>query len=468
MQALKVNNLTFEYRPHTPIFENVNITFPLHQFNLLVGPSGSGKSTLLKIMAGLYPQFDGRLVHGAISVAGINLVPQHHQVAMLFQNPNQQFTMNTPRNELIFVLENLQVAPEQMDTRIAAALKFVDCIELADRNFNTLSGGEKQKVALAVIVAMDSPIILLDEPFASVDPAARKHLLTKLTELRDQRHKTVILAEHDLHGYQSIADQTFQINPGDSNIVALTANAQKQLFDQFKAATVTNQIALPNADELPVILLKNLSLSQQHKLLLHQPKFTFFKNKITLITGENGIGKSTLFNALIKLMPYQGSITVNGNNIKSLKPKVLTRQVGLVFQEAQDQFLSITVAEELKLSKNHRLTNYFTDQVIESALQRLNLTDHLDQVVYSLSDGQKKKLQILLMLISGQPILLLDEPLKGLDLASLTNVLTLIKDASIAQQQSIIMISHQLTGLADWIDYHVLFAQQHLSYQEVL
>ncbi|WP_252902374.1 ABC transporter ATP-binding protein [Paucilactobacillus hokkaidonensis] len=180
------------------------------------------------------------------------------------------------------------------------------------------------------------------------------------------------------------------------------------------------------------------------------------------------MGKSTLFNGIIKLLPYQGSIKLNNNDIKSIRSKKLALQVGLVFQDAQDQFLSITMAEEIALSKKHRLTDYFTDKLIKESLHQLNLSDHLDQVVYSLSDGQKKKLQILLMLIRGQSILLLDEPLKGLDIDSLTIVLKIIKQSSIAQHQTIIMISHQLTGLADWIDYHVSFEQQQLSYQEVL
>ncbi|WP_137597559.1 ABC transporter ATP-binding protein [Paucilactobacillus kaifaensis] len=468
MHSLTVNNLTFKYQPDAPIFENVNIALPLNQFNVLVGPSGSGKSTLLKIIAGLYPQFGGNLISGNITIDGINLSTNQHQIAMLFQNPNQQFTMDTPRNELIFVLENLQVKPSEMNARITESLNFVDCTELADQNFNTLSGGEKQKVALAVIVAMDSSVILLDEPFASIDPGARNHLLAKLTELRDKHHKTIILAEHDLHGYQEIADQVFQINPGDSNIVALTQDAKKKLFSQFKPITMTTRIKLPSEYDQPVITLDHFHLTQQNKTLLEQSKFTFFKNKITLITGENGIGKSTLFNAIIKLTPYQGKILVSGHDVKSMKQKKLTRQVGLVFQEAENQFMAITVAEEIELSKKHRLTTYFTDQLIKDSLSRLNLSDRLDQVVYSLSEGQKKKLQILLMLISGQQILLLDEPLRGLDIDSLAAVLVLIKKASLAQQQTVIMISHQLTDLAKWIDYHVLFAQQQLSYQEVL
>ncbi|KIS03650.1 ABC transporter ATP-binding protein [Paucilactobacillus wasatchensis] len=468
MQSLNVNNLTFEYKEHSSIFQNVNIAFPLHRFNLLVGPSGSGKSTLLKIIAGLYPQFGGQLITGDVTITDVNLTTKKHQVAMLFQNPNQQFTMNTPRNELIFVLENLQVDPTQMDAKIDAALAFVDCAELANRNFNTLSGGEKQKVALAVIVAMDSPVILLDEPFASVDPTAREYLLTKLTKLRDEHHKTIILAEHDLHGYQSIADQVFQINPGANNIVPLEQTARENLFNQFKSTSSTATISLPADIDEPVISLINVELKQQDKPLLKQAEFSFFKDKITLITGENGIGKSTLFNAIIKLMPYQGQITLNDRDIKSIKQKKLARQVGLVFQDAEDQFLSITVTEEIELSKKHRITNYFTDQLIAESLANLNLAKHLDQVVYSLSDGQKKKLQILLMLISGQPILLLDEPLKGLDISSLATVLALIKKSSQKQHQSIIMISHQLTKLAGWVDYHVSFEHQRLTYQEVL
>lgn len=277
MQTLNVNNLTFEYQPDSVIFQDVNIQFPLHKFSLLIGPSGSGKSTLLKIIAGLYPQFGGRLTGGQLSMDGIDFTDWNsHKVAMLFQNPNQQFTMDTPKNELIFVLENLQVPPSEMDDQISAALNFVDCADLADRNFNTLSGGEKQKVALAVIVAMDNDVILLDEPFASVDPGARAHLLGKLTELRDKYHKTIILAEHDLHGYQSIADEVFQITANNGQIVPLEQTARQQLFNQFENATDATKIKLPNGADQPVISLSNLQIDRQNKTLLKQKSFAFF------------------------------------------------------------------------------------------------------------------------------------------------------------------------------------------------
>ena len=122
------------------------------------------------------------------------------------------------------------------------------------------------------------------------------------------------------------------------------------------------------------------------------------------------------------------------------------------------------MADEINLSKKHRTNSFFTDEKINETLSYLELDSLLDHVVYSLSGGQQKKLQILLMLISDQDVLLIDEPLSGLDTVSAGKVMTLLRKSQKARNQTLLIISHELTNLADWCDYHLVFQDQHLSY----
>lgn len=203
-------------------------------------------------------------------------------------------------------------------------------------------------------------------------------------------------------------------------------------------------------------------------MLLKLDHFNFYKQKTTLITGANGIGKSTLFNALTKLLPYTGTILYTDKNIKKIKPLNYAKNVTLLFQDAENQFLNVTVKEELDLSFANRFNQDYTHEQVEQMLTKLDMQGRDDQVVYSLSEGQKKKLQIVEMLIMNPPVLLLDEPFKGLDYKSLRLITGFLETAKTKYGQTQIVISHQLSGLEDLIDYHAHFENQNLTYQGVI
>ena len=143
---------------------------------------------------------------------------------------------------------------------------------------------------------------------------------------------------------------------------------------------------------------------------------------------------------------------------------MLFRSVGLVFQDALDQFVALTVADELTLSQQHsHLPDYWTDARIQRTLTQLNLAEHTNANVYQLSGGQQKKLQVLSMLIMGQPVLLLDEPLAGLDMDSMHQVLDLIQTSLRDNKMSALMISHQRIGLKPYVDYEINLHERHLD-----
>jgi len=471
MANIALKNLTYTYpEAQAPTLNHVQLTFKAHQFTLLTGPSGTGKSTLLKLMTGLLnlPSDQGTISYDGHPLSQIDPTARACQVALMFQNPNQQFAMDTVENELIFALENRRVQPDKIAKKITTALAFVGISDLRSRELNQLSGGEKQKVALAVIVAMDSDVILLDEPFASVDPAARTSLLKRLVQLRDDAGKTIILADHDLSDYATIVDQVVRITV-DRQLTTVATADWPNLFAAFAKTNHSDQLwPLPTKPQTPLFRFNQLGLKQGQHELLRTTDLMLLQHHNTLITGPNGSGKSTLFESLVRLTTYDGQITYLNNDIKTLRRKRYARQVALLFQDAETQFLNITVAEELAQSQKYAYGDYFTSARIASAMTQLNLTGHEDQVIYTLSEGQKKKLQILLMLIMQSPVLLMDEPLKGLDLKSIRALVSLLKTTIAVTKQTLIIISHQLTGLTPLIDYHLRFDHQQLTYREAI
>ena len=295
MSYIDVNDLTFSYtKNEQPVLQDQQLSFDQGTFNVLTGPSGAGKSTLLRILCGLFPQFTGHLQSGQVTIDGqdvteMDTTARAQKIAMLFQVPAEQFAMPTPREELIFTLENLQVPPEQIDDRIQRAFEFVQITQLARRKFVSLSGGEQQKVALAIILALDADIILLDEPFANVDPQARSFLLQRLTQLVKSYHKTVIIAEHDLSDYQQLADHLYVMDPGKRQVHLATTTEMAQRFQYFEQQKhVPRKISLPQREDEVEFKLRDFETGHQ-ATLIRQPAFDLMKQRLTVITGPNGV-----------------------------------------------------------------------------------------------------------------------------------------------------------------------------------
>lgn len=448
---ITIKNLTFTY--HTkPIIKDLNLTLP-SGFSLLIGPTGCGKSTLLKLIANLYPKYAGKILSGNIDL-------HHQKTAMMFQNAGEQFTMPTPREEIVFALENLQFSNTEYKKRLAMAVDFTQIDHLLDQKISTMSGGEKQRVALAVLIAMDVDILILDEPFASCDPESRQFLINKLNQLRTHG-KTILISDHVLSGYQEICDQVYKLE--QNKVKKLSQTEVNQLFTQKKNTSHT--FSLPKSNEEAIFEFNNVQISQ-NRLLLDQAHLKIFVNKVTLLTGTNGVGKSSLFKALSKMIPYTGSIHYRKHEVQKLNSRKYLRQVGQIFQNADEQFLKVTVQEEVELAKKNLPKKYFSSQRIDYWLKYLELDSHLGQVVYTLSGGQKKKLQILLMLMSSQEVLLIDEPLSGLDSNSIKKVIHLMKECQKELGQTILIISHQVDEIASWCDYHLEFKDKQLTYLE--
>lgn len=445
-KQIKINHLSFQYQNHS-IFKDLNFIANQGDFILLSGPTGSGKSTLLKIISGLEPEFAGKIITGSLKQPFTNW-------GMVFQDPNRQFTMATPREELIFALENKLVAPATAQSRIKYASKKTNISHLLDRPFIYLSGGEKQRVALAVLIAMENDLFLLDEPFANCDSHNRNFLLNCLASLNNEG-KTILISDHNFSGYEKLNPKVFTIK--DKNIE--TTNLPNILITE-----VENRFSLPDTKQKAIYSLNNFSISFPEKDLISQIDLKIYSGKATLLTGENGSGKTSLFKALTRVIPYQGDLFFKDKNVKKWRKRPYLAKVGQIFQNPDSQFLNVTVKEELDFSLKHNQNPFINKSNLKSLLAKLDLENLDEQVVYSLSGGQKRKLQILVMLMAFPEVLLLDEPFSGLDKKSVSDVIFLLKNYFLDVNHTLLVISHQLEQIQTLCDYHLVLDDQQLFY----
>ncbi|MFE4130476.1 ABC transporter ATP-binding protein [Peribacillus sp. YIM B13482] len=400
------------------IFKDLSVSIDKGEKVLLLGPSGCGKSTLLQVLSGLIPNS----IEVPMKAEKLKCASSWGYV---FQDPDSQFCMPFADEEIAFVLENLSVPKEEMNEKIQNHIRKVG-LNLGHTSIETLSGGMKQRLAIASVLALEPEVIFLDEPTAMLDPEGTKEIWGLLKEVG--RDKTVIIVEHKIDHVLEFIERIVLFN-GEGEIMA--DGPRDTILSLYKKEMKEHGIWFPGVwDEY---IQENAPIREQQfadgSPLVHVQGFSGFRNKEEkikveelmvhsgewiVIRGENGAGKSTLLHALMQFIKTNGTYELMGAPIKRVKN--LTDHMTFVFQNPEFQFIANSVYEEIAYSL--RIGKRPQQEIMErvqSLLEVFRLEAHRDKHPFQLSMGQKRRLSVAASIVIDKKIILLDEPTFGQD-----------------------------------------------------
>ena len=436
-----------------PVLQDINLDIRQGEFVLVTGPSGCGKSTLAYALSGLIPhsipaQFEGQVKINGSETQTHTLREIVQQAGIVLQNPSSQLFHLRVEDEVAFGPRNLGLAEDEVRRRTNWVLKATGLDALRERKPAELSGGQKQCVAIASVLAMRPRILILDEPTASLDVPSTRRVLETLKTLRDEHGVTIVIVEHRLAEVARLANRLLLMDKG--RIVA-DGLPEKILYDQtlrkrlgLRRLTDEPQETwetLIEADgkhlngKEPLLTIEQVSAGYDRTKVIQDVSLSLYPGDFVALVGDNGAGKSTLgLVAAGLLKPLEGKVRFfNGN-----KPKP-GQDVAMLFQNPTDQLFTDSVDEEVGFGPHnyHRFDPERHTQILQEA-DLLHLREHRPLM---LSVGQQQRTALSACLGLGPRLLILDEPTLGQDwghLQRLMDFLTLLN----RQGTAILLISH--------------------------
>ncbi|MBE0698581.1 MAG: ABC transporter ATP-binding protein [Anaerolineaceae bacterium] len=436
--ALSVKKLTFHYHTRTEMaLEDVNLQLFPGQILLLAGASGSGKTTLMRCINGLIPRTYRGDVQGEIRVFGrpvreMSMAQLSQVVGTLLQDPERQIVASFVLNEVAFGLENLGLPRPEILQRVDETLAYLKISHLRDRETFHLSGGEKQKVALAAVLAMRPRILLLDEPLASLDPASAHEALQLFRQLADDGI-AIMIVEHRVEDVLSIQpERVAYMDEGkiiyDGDIPGLMEVVDYQRIKLPAPIILQRAVHAPHTDIQPALpppsltsLIQFENVSFRYGLetpdVLHKINFSIHPGDVIAILGHNGAGKTTLVkHALGLLKPTEGRVLLDNHDTRKITVAQAAHTVGYVFQSPSQMLFAPSVEEELAFGpRNLEHSPLDIQRDVAWAIETVHLSSELKMPPLALSFGQQKRVSIAAVLAMRSRILMMDEPTAGQD-----------------------------------------------------
>ncbi|WP_127473750.1 ABC transporter ATP-binding protein [Microbacterium sulfonylureivorans] len=479
---------------------------------LLLGPSGSGKSTLTLALNGLIPHAVPADVDGTVEVAGVDTVATtvaelSTRVAMVFQDPDAQLVTGTLLDEVAFGPENLRMPVAEVLARAEAALRRVGLWERRSENPDRLSGGGRQRLAIACALAMGSPLLVLDEPTANLDPRGIEEVYAALAELVSSGDRAILLVEHNLDAAVGFVDRVVVLDQ-DGRLAAdgtvddvlrrradelhamgvwlpVSAIAALRLRragyaldplpltpDELRAALEGLPAAPPSVVEraprdassraeasAPLITVRGLTLRRGRTEVLHGIDLDIAEGEFVAVVGANGAGKTTLIQALAGVVPPpKGSVHVGGLDVGRSDARTLSSRIGFVFQNPEHQFIAHTVFDEIAhgLRRQHLSDDEVRIRTV-ALLERFGLDSRAGAHPFLLSGGQKRRLSVGTALVAGAPVLVLDEPTFGQDRARADELLKLLGELN-AEGTTVVVVTHDMQLVTEYTHRTIVLA----------
>lgn len=485
MEILSCENVAFKYNESTD-YAISDCTFSVKKGEkiMLCGASGSGKSTLLRLLKReLSPRGE---LSGNITIMGkdrneLSDRESAEKIGFVMQSPDSQTVCDKVSAELAFGLESFGVKSGEIQSRVGEMAAFFGIEPLYDRDISTLSGGQKQLVALCSVMATDPDILLLDEPTAQLDPVAARELLGILDRLNKEMGVTIIIAEHDPEELFDSCDKILYLANGKTEFFGTpaltakyfvenalegflpeTAKAFARLCDDLPLNVRQGRAKLEKlgVTDIPKQAVNDTERAEPYALQCKNLWQRYEKNSPDILKGcdlgirkgecygllgSNGGGKSTLLRVICGLCkPYMGTVSLFGKKQKAYKNGSLFRgMLAFLPQEPVTMFVKESVREDL-LQSGDKVT-------VENVSQRMGIEHLLDRHPWDLSGGEIQKCAFAKILLADPKIIVLDECTKGMDSfakKALGDILLDLKD----EGRTILLVTHDLEFAAQYCD----------------
>lgn len=503
---IELKNISYSYPNSTNLaLKNINLSVQKGIFVAILGHNGAGKTTLNLCLNGLIPQLlEGELT-GNIDVAGKDLSQCRIQdmagiIGLVLDDPEAQVFGRTVLEDTSFGPSNLAWPQTEIYQRVEQAWQMVGLQGYQNRDTSQLSGGEKQRLAIAGIMAMQPEIIAMDEPTCELDPVGSRAIYQTIDKLRAEQQLTLIVTEHDSEQIVNRADQVIVMQQGElawqgapqelfRNIpllnqlgirpipvslvgwdlyekglivydqIPLDVSSAEKLIRQLLAKndlplSINRSVSKPagpvESNKPALIQVTNLDYHlDDGQIVLQDVNLSINQGEFVAIIGRNGSGKTTLakhFNGLLK--PARGEVLVAGVNTGKTDTATLFQKVGYVFQNPDHQIFSISVEKELAYGlKNAGFDKVEIARRVEQALELTGLNECRCDHPLSLGKGKRQMIALASILVLEPEILVIDEPTTGLDWVGSQKILAIIKKLS-EQGTTIILISHDMDIVA--------------------
>lgn len=486
MEILSIKDLTFSY-PNKENFalQNVNLSINSGDFVVVCGQSGSGKTTLLRMLKkeiAPHGEKQGAVYYKGEDVEKLDDKISAQKIGFVFQKPDQQIVTDKVWHELAFGLESLGYDSDYIRLRVGEMANYFGITSLFRKKTTELSGGQKQLMNLASVMAMSPDVIILDEPTSQLDPITANDFITTLKKINDELGLTVIIIEHRLQEVFPIADKVavmedgkvicydtprnvceklsnhpmsqgfpsavriWQKSGGKGNCPLTVKEGRNFINSNFSERKLPLRNTIPNTED--IITLKDVFFRYEKggNDILSGTNLSIKKGEHFCILGGNGSGKTTTLKILAGLLkPYRGKVIIDNNKMTKKTTADFNRLgVAMLPQNPESVFLKSRVIDdytELCKIKGIEKSNY--EDKINSVAEKLGIKDLLENHPYDLSGGEIQKCALGKVLISEPKILLLDEPTKGVDAyskLSLSKILQEIKSDGV----TIITVTHDV------------------------